>query len=371
MRISGDDYRKARVKEIQEKFSMHSENRLYVWGCAKTAEMITDFIKKNSTLDIAAYIVDDLYYKETHFLGKPVYRSSDWLKMAVPGDYVIMGFVGGERAEQMIQTLPEGIKGVYFSFPYSANVDGTYLDYDTYLKNRKQYEDAYEMLADDYSKRTMEAFINACATGDVRMLDSLLVDNQYFNELTKGWATECFVDCGAYIGDTIEGAVDFYRDNLKKIVAFEPDEQNIAALRGKMEQCGMEPDKILVIEKGSWSEETILHFSSSDSSSSICSDGDLEIRVDSIDHVLSNERQSVSYIKLDVEGSERESLLGAKEIIKRDRPLIAVCAYHKAEDLYVLPKLINQLAGESRYAYYLRYHGPDLRELVLYAIPER
>lgn len=369
MKIDERDYRKEYVKEIQKNLKANPENKLFVWGCAQTAAMITNFIKQNSDLEISAYIVDDLYYKEGDFCGKPIQMASQWKRECMPGDYVVMGFVGAKRAQKVIEKLPKDVKGIYFYFPYSANIDGTYLDYDTYSREKEKYEEAYEMLEDELSKKTMEAFINGCASGNVEALDKLTVPGQYFNQLTKNWKTECFVDCGAYIGDTIEACVEFFGQELKKIVAFEPDEKNIRLLKEKVEECGIKSEQLVLVTKGSWSKEETLRFSSSNSSSNISENGDIEIKVDSIDHILDKVSEKVSFIKLDVEGSEKESLLGAKEIIKRDYPLIAVCVYHKAEDLYVLLKLIQQLAGEKEYKYYFRYHGPDLRELVLYAVP--
>ena len=80
--------------------------------------------------------------------------------------------------------------------------------------------------------------------------------------------------------------------------------------------------------------------------------------------------EKVDFIKMDVEGSEKESLLGATQTIQKYHPILAVCVYHRPEDLYELTKTIVDLAQGYSYKFYLRYYGPDLRELVLYALPE-
>ena len=72
--------------------------------------------------------------------------------------------------------------------------------------------------------------------------------------------------------------------------------------------------------------------------------------VDSVDRVLGGAR--VSYLKLDVEGAEREALLGCARTIRRWRPKLCVSAYHRNEDLFALPLLIEQIA--PGYRFYLR-----------------
>lgn len=367
--IVKEDERFLKLKEIEEILSRNPQGKLYVWGCSQTARMITDFCRRNKSPEVSAYIVDDVYYREETFLEKAVVKASEWRKGCCPGDCVIFGFTGSERAKELSQELPDGVKGVYFHFPYSANVDGTYLTYQDYQEHEERFAYTYECLADERSRAVMTAFINACISGNAEKLEELKSEGQYFNELTRDMKKGCFVDLGAYVGDTIEKAENFYGENLEKVVAFEPDRENLERLAERVKACGIVQEKLLLIQKGSWSRKEVLYFSSSNSSSSISDAGDIEIEVDSVDHVLQEDEFPVSFIKMDVEGSEKESLLGAAGTIQKWHPILAVCVYHKPEDLYSLPELIGKLAEKQIYRYYLRYYGPDLRELVLYAIP--
>lgn len=369
MNIVKNDRRKEKLSELEKYLNEKKDNHLYIWGASQTACMITDFCNQNSSLTVAGYIVDDAYYREDTFCDKPVYKTSEWVSKAKSKDVVIYGFTNYERAKKVSQTLPEGILDVYFHFPYSANVDGTYLTYDDYQGAEQGFQEAYDCLDDDLSKDVMEAFINACISGDADKLESLRTDGQYFNELTKNMSPGCFVDLGAYIGDTIEEAFAFYGKRLEKVVAFEPDGQNLVQLKERMERCGVTDERLQLVRKGSWNCAGVLHFSSSDSSSSISEEGDIEIEVDAVDAVLQNQTVPVSYIKMDVEGSEFESLQGAQGSITEGKPILAVCVYHKPDDLYRLTDLIRQFTQAKGYRYYMRYHGPDLREVVFYAIP--
>ena len=71
----------------------------------------------------------------------------------------------------------------------------------------------------------------------------------------------------------------------------------------------------------------------------------------------------VDYIKLDVEGAELETLHGATKTISRWKPKMAICAYHKPEDLFTLATYVKTL--RSDYELQFRHHYTDRREMVI------
>ena len=60
----------------------------------------------------------------------------------------------------------------------------------------------------------------------------------------------------------------------------------------------------------------------------------------------------MDYIKYDVEGAEKEALLGSVNTIKAHKPALLVSAYHRSEDIFELPLMLNTL--EPSYKLYLR-----------------
>lgn len=84
----------------------------------------------------------------------------------------------------------------------------------------------------------------------------------------------------------------------------------------------------------------------------------------SIDEILMGKQ--VTFIKLDVEGSEMAALEGASESIRRWKPKLAVSVYHKPEDLWTLASYIIEL--NPNYNLYLRHYTTCNYETVLYAI---
>ena len=70
------------------------------------------------------------------------------------------------------------------------------------------------------------------------------------------------------------------------------------------------------------------------------------------------------YIKMDIEGAEKEALQGARETIKDFTPNLAISIYHKPEDLWEIPILINEI--NPNYDFFIRCHNHLCLETVLY-----
>ncbi len=84
------------------------------------------------------------------------------------------------------------------------------------------------------------------------------------------------------------------------------------------------------------------------------------------DFVALKELPRVDYIKMDIEGVEGPALEGAAETIRRFRPKLAISAYHRFDDLVMLPQLIRSLQPD--YKLYLDQYTLYGQEIVLYAI---
>ena len=76
--------------------------------------------------------------------------------------------------------------------------------------------------------------------------------------------------------------------------------------------------------------------------------------------------EDVTFIKMDIEGAERDALTGAAELIRRCRPELAICVYHAISDLWEIPLMIHDI--EPSYRLYMRHHTPLIYETVCYAV---
>ena len=143
----------------------------------------------------------------------------------------------------------------------------------------------------------------------------------------------------------------------------EPDRDNADRIRDNKKISG----KINVLERGLWDHSTILRFNSGkNENSTISEDGDIEIQTVSIDEIETP--SPISFIKMDIEGSEGKALIGAKKTILKYKPKLAICAYHKPEDIVDLPLMVLDMIPD--YKLYLRHYSYTDTETVLYAIHE-
>ena len=230
-----------------------------------------------------------------------------------------------------------------------------------FLPHVDGYEWAYNFFADDTSK----AIILNRVEGYLLSTPFKSSQNvEYFdNEVMTLSREEVFVDGGMFDGDT---AVEFIRrvaGQFWQYYGFEIDTANYRQAAKNLK--GIE--RVTLLQQGLWSSQTDLRFNTNLSASSKLSEsGDGTVPVTSLDAFFADLSDKPTLIKLDIEGAEKEALLGAKNVIKSVKPKLAICAYHKPEDIYELPKL---LAGYGvDYKFMLRHYSDTLLDTVLYAV---
>jgi hypothetical protein len=73
-----------------------------------------------------------------------------------------------------------------------------------------------------------------------------------------------------------------------------------------------------------------------------------EIEVVTLDEFVKENNLDIGLIKLDVEGYELDVLNGAKETIKRFKPVVSIAVYHRGEDFFEIPRLVKNLVPEYK-----------------------
>ena len=190
-------------------------------------------------------------------------------------------------------------------------------------------------------------------------------ENQYFDVLSPV-ENEIVIDVGAYDGETSLQFLRWGKDKIRKIYAFDFDIENIAKCKEKFR--GLD-EKITFIEKGTWDKDEVVYLDNSfvgSGSSKVSKSGTIQAQLTTIDSVVKDE--PVTFIKMDIEGSELKSLMGAKNTISRNRPRLAICVYHKPEDIVEIPKYLLSLVPE--YKFIMRHYSSTFAETVLYAYCE-
>lgn len=341
-----------------------SNRKIYVYGCGTQAEMLCRYLTRNG-LVVEGYFVDQCYYRENFYIsGLKVNNIKDFAE-CLDDFNIVIGFCEINKSKFLLENK-EILKGNYFLI--WENETGYIWDEEYFTKHDEELSRIYNELADRKSKDVFRELAHSKVNYRIGNLLLLADNNQYFNELTfeRDSSDEIYVDCGAFNGDTVLKYSLFTDGKYKKIYAFEPEENNLEQLKKNTEKL----HDIEIVPKGVWNKEGLLGFNTNGSASCIVGGGKYEytVNVTSIDHIVGNDK--ITFIKMDVEGSELEALKGARRTIKRNMPKLAICCYHKADDLINLYAYIHSFDKEDMvYRFYLRHHSNSAYETVLYAIP--
>lgn len=180
--------------------------------------------------------------------------------------------------------------------------------------------------------------------------------NQYFDVFLPK-KEEIFLDAGSFDGQTAAGFLEWAGERGKKIYAFEPLEE----MRDIIQKRRLPKTEIL--NYAVWDKKEQLFFTENSAGSFVNCDGTIEVQGMDIDSALQG--AEVTFIKMDVEGSELKALAGARNTIRNYRPRLAICIYHKPSDVWEIPSYILRLVPE--YRLYIRHYTMDVQETVLYA----
>lgn len=178
---------------------------------------------------------------------------------------------------------------------------------------------------------------------------------------------EIFVDAGAYHGETV---IDFcnWCPTYKKVYSFEADKINFEYLQNNLQSHGR--NNIELYNLALWDKKEILNFTYSGNTngtgSLVNQDGNECIEADSLDEILNGE--PVTFIKMDIEGAELKALQGAAKTITKYLPRLAICIYHKPEDIYEIPLYILELS--PMYQFKIRHYSSYKYDTILYAYVE-
>ena len=242
----------------------------------------------------------------------------------------------------------------------------TYADYRRVIReNINKFKQAYELLQDEYSRRIFIDRLNYCISADTKYLTPYISNSpQYFEKgIISLSDDEIFIDGGSYKGDTLDELLRQTNGRIKQAYCFEPEKTKHKEFLSKFSAL----KNVELIPCGLWSGKDELSFNATGTgSSSISRFGTVKIQVTSLDEVLQG--APATFIKMDIEGAEMEALKGAENTIRKHRPKLGICVYHKPLDIAEIPLYIKELLPE--YKIYLRHYNYGSSETVCYAVAE-
>ena len=225
---------------------------------------------------------------------------------------------------------------------------------------------AAEIWADDASRAEYLVQVRLRALGASSELGQPVLESYILDGVFEIGRGDVLVDCGAFDGDTIRDWI-VRQPDFGAIDAVEADAGSFAKLQYYV--VTLEPNlrnKICLHRCAIGAHRGTVRFEDTGTDGSKISDtGGTVIDLVPIDEICRSKR--VSMIKMDIEGGEYDALLGAKQVIERDRPILAICVYHSQEDLWRLSLLMHGLCPGHRM--YLKAYRGDGIQTVAYAVP--
>ncbi len=316
---------------------------IVVYGMGNGADKIFDICEKKG-IKITDIFASDEFVRGHSFRGIRVKTYSEICELY--DDFVIL-LAFAVFKDDLMEKIESIAKEHTLLVPDVPLFGSGLFDYDFLCANMDNVKKAYELFSDDKSREVFVDIINFRLTGSPEILRRCETDREeVFTNIIKLGENEDYVDLGAYDGDTIREFLDYTGGKFSSITAFEPDKKNMKKLSkafGSLDNCRL-------FDYASWECDCEMRFSGSGGRMSCFDENGSIVKARCVDGVCSK----ASYIKMDVEGAEYETLLGCREIIKKYKPSLAVSAYHRAGDIFTLPLLISTLSPE--YKIYLRHH---------------
>ena len=197
-------------------------------------------------------------------------------------------------------------------------------------------------------------------------IDAWLLEAYTLHGLCEALPGDIVLDCGTFTGNT---SLYFSQKTGEtgRVYGFEPAPIVFRAYRENARpHTNIIPVNAALTSKNKApGPDSVMNFTDGGPGASLRDSGTVSVPAIAIDTFRETKGlQRVDFIKMDIEGAEADALRGAAETIRAYRPKMALSAYHKAEDLFELPRTISEICPGYRFT--LRHFSDGPCETVLF-----
>lgn len=291
----------------------------------------------------------DEFARGNLFHGFSVRRLSDTVA-ELGEDIVIVISFASQRPEVLAKMYELDAKYDVVA-PDVPVVPGELFDADFVRRHSDAMQQAYDLMADERSREVFLDTVRFKLSGKLEYLRrSESGKDDVFENILKPTGNEHFSDLGAYNGDTIRELLHYTDGRFASVTALEPDRRSFRKL-SEWAGANLSGD-VTLVQAGAWDRDEVRCFSDEAGRQSHVANKGRETQMRALDSVLGG--RACTYLKMDVEGAEREAIAGASQTICNFAPKLNIAAYHRSEDFFELPLVIHSLCKD--YALYLRHH---------------
>ncbi len=345
-------YEKCSLPEYPVKMDMWdilaAETRpIIVYGMGNGADKLLLRFQKYG-ISVSDFFASDGFVRGHSFHGMRV-KSFSEIKSEYEDFVIVLSFASNRQ--KVLEMLINIDKTYDLYIPDMPVAGDAYFDKDFYNSHYLDICTAYNSLCDTDSRNAFAAMISYKLSGRGEYLFSAYSDIRDIYSMLP--SVTSVIDAGAYNGDTARLLLQMY-PNIEKIHALEPDLRNFRKLSKYVSENKLD-HRVMTYNAAAWDKECIGELiGSANRNSSVSSTSSHESRIEAVtlSRIDSLVSERVDLIKYDVEGAEREALIGSSELILKYRPSLLVSLYHRSEDIF---SLIIYLSLEYPfYDFYLR-----------------
>lgn len=317
------------------------KNPIVLYGMGNGADKIINVLK-DFGVEISGVFATDGFVRDKYFHGFKL-SSYSQLKECF-GQMTVLLCFGSSRPEVL-----ENIKRISAEqellAPDVPVYGGGLFTAEYARENREALTRVCSRLADCKSRETFENIIRYKLSGKLDYLCRCEVsEDEPYRSFLRLSDNESYLDLGAYTGDTVADFIS-RTGSYNSITAVEPDEKSFKKLINNTKSLKNFRAINACVSDRSGTER----FSMRGGRNSSLGGGG-EIACVTVDEIAEN---SATFIKADVEGSEKKAIAGAKNTILKHKPKIQLACYHRTEDLFALPMAVDSIRND--YKLYMRH----------------
>ena len=322
------------------------ERPVVLYGTGNGADKIIDILEQKG-IRADGIFASDCFVRDRFFRGIKVSSYSDIIDKIGDNISVLLSF--GTNRPEVLEFISELDKKHDLIIPEVPLYGGDVFDYEYFQNNQNKILATAKLFEDETSRSLFFDAVNFRLTGKMRYLTLCDPFDKSVKDLFGDSRIGVIVDGGAYRGDTANVFLNVFPGS-EVLYAVEPDPHSFRKLTESSNDS-----RIRTVNAALSSFCGFTSFSSSSSRGAGVSGNSkrsksISVPAVTIDAILNGEKCDL--IKLDVEGNEREALLGAANTFNRFTPGLIISLYHRTDDLFDIPRSIKTVNED--YGLYLR-----------------
>ncbi len=329
----------------------NTNKKIIMYGTGNGADKIIDVMNQKS-IPLHGIFASDGFVRDRTFRGHKVRKYSDFCEEF--DDFIVIVSFASQR-DEVLENIYK-IASERELYAPDVPVYGTGLfDLEYFRSNSVRFENVYNMLSDDLSRKTFLHTLSYKLTGKIQyLIDCETTKNEIFKLLGDIISNYNYIDVGAYTGDTVEEYTNQFGKAME-IYSFEPSKKNYDKMAKRYEEKNI---KSHMYNAAAWDCKEILYSAAKSGRAASLDSNDTNNRIDAIkaEKIDDLNINNIGYIKIDAEGSDLKAIEGMRKIISNNLPVMKIAAYHKNDDYFTIPEKIYTINKKFRlYMRHLKY----------------